>query len=129
MKSIGQASKLSGVGIETIRYYEREGIVPKPNRSPNGRRIYDSEGIARLRFVRRCRDLGFPMISVRRLQVLAFSKNNNCGEAAELGRHNLETVREKIEELLKLERALIDLVAECDAHPKQCPMLDRLMFS
>lgn len=59
MFTIGKASEQSGVNIETIRYYEREGIVPKPGRSAGGRRLYSSDEIAKLRFVRRCRDLGF----------------------------------------------------------------------
>ncbi len=65
MFAIGKASELSGVNIETIRYYEREGIVAKPDRSAAGRRLYTRDGIAKLRFVKRCRDLGFRLRSYR----------------------------------------------------------------
>ena len=65
MFTIGKASEQSGVNIETIRYYEREGIVPKPGRSAGGRRLYSSDEIAKLRFVRRCRDLGFPISNIQ----------------------------------------------------------------
>ena len=61
MLPIGDAARQSGVTIETIRYYEREGVVPPPDRSASGRRLYDAAGIARLRFIKRCRDLGFSL--------------------------------------------------------------------
>ncbi len=127
MKPIGEVSRLCGVGVETIRYYEREGIVPKPDRLPNGRRAYDRHGIARLHFVKKCRDLGFPMKDVRSLQTLAFSGGSDCKAASEIGRQNLEAVRSKIKELLKLEQALSELVDECHSNPDQCPMLNQLL--
>ncbi|MGB7242767.1 MAG: MerR family transcriptional regulator, partial [Sulfitobacter sp.] len=65
MFTIGKASEQSGVNVETIRYYEREGIVPKPGRSAGGRRLYSNDEIAKLRFVRRCRDLGFPIAIIQ----------------------------------------------------------------
>ena len=61
MHPIGAASTMSGVNIETIRYYEREGIVPRTARTAAGHRVYGDADIARLRFVKRCRDLGFPI--------------------------------------------------------------------
>ena len=128
MKLIGEVSRLCGVGVETIRYYEREGIVPKPDRLSNGRRAYDSCDIARLRFVKKCRDLGFPMTDVRSLQDLAFSGGSDCQAASEIGRQNLEAVRSKIRQLAKLEQALSELIVECDSNPDQCPMLNQLLL-
>ena len=128
MKSIGEASRLCGVGIETIRYYEREAIVPKPNRLSNGRRVYGNDDIARLRFVKRCRDLGFPMKDIQSLQELAFTSSGKCEAVAEIGKQNLEMVKGKIKELLKLERALSKLVVECDDNPERCPILDHLLL-
>src|SRR3546814_14180805 len=69
MHSIGEAARQSGVTVETIRYYERERIVPPPDRSASGRRLYDPAGIMRLRFVRRCRDLGLSIADIRTLLV------------------------------------------------------------
>ena len=81
MLSIGEASKRSGVHIETIRYYEREGILPPAERTASGRRCYDPQAIARLRFfVRRCRDLGFPMAEMRALLALT-GEETPCAEA------------------------------------------------
>lgn len=126
MKMIGQASKMSGVGIEAIRYYEREGIVPEIRRAPNGRREYANEDISRLKFIKRFRSLGFPVADILSLQKLAFDKHNNCQEAAAIGERNLTVVREKIVELQQIEKALRDLVQHCSENPEVCPMLEDL---
>ncbi|MCD9150154.1 MerR family transcriptional regulator [Pseudophaeobacter flagellatus] len=67
MIAIGEASRQSGIGIETIRYYEREGIVPKPERAANNRRLYSVHDVGRLRLLKKCRDLGFPLADAKTL--------------------------------------------------------------
>ncbi len=124
MKPIGMASRESGVSIETIRYYEREGVVPAAERAGNGRRLYAEDDIARLRFVKRCRSLGFPINDIKHLQDLAFSAGNNCREAARIGTRNLIAVRRKISELTRMESALQQLVEACAEGPEECPMLN-----
>lgn len=126
MHPIGAASTLSGVNIETIRYYERQGIVPRPRRTASGRRVYGRADIARLRFVRRCRDLGFPIADIRALLDLSAGSDAPCAEVKTLGQRHLRDVSRKIEELGKLETALADLVRRCDAGRTDCPMLDIL---
>ena len=123
---IGKASELSGVGIETIRYYEREGITPKPDRTAAGRRVYDSETIARLRFVKRCRELGFSIADIKELLKLSYSRDETCEEAGAIGANNLELVRNKISDLKRMEVALKELVASCRKGRKECPMLKKL---
>lgn len=125
MRPIGQAAVRSGVNIETIRYYEREGVVPPPARSENGRRLYDDEAIARLRFVRRCRDLGFPLADVRALLDLNFQANA-CRQVRDLGAKHLTSVRTKIADLRRLEAALKHLLEQCDDASSQCPALQVL---
>ncbi len=127
MKPIGVASRESGVGIEAIRYYEREGIVPPASRAENGRRHYSDQEISRLRFVRKCRNLGFSMAEIKSLQALSGSSDNPCVEAAEIGARNLRNVRQKIVELQQMECALEALVSECRRRPEKCPMLEGLM--
>ncbi len=127
MHSIGAASAMSGVNIETIRYYEREGIVPRPARTPAGRRVYGDAEIARLRFVRRCRDLGFPIPDIRTLLDLSAGSDAPCADVKALGERHLEGVRRKLDELAGLERALAELVERCDAGRTDCPMLNRLL--
>ncbi|CAN0602133.1 unnamed protein product, partial [Ectocarpus sp. 12 AP-2014] len=81
---IGKASELSGVGIETIRYYEREGITPRPARTAAGRRDYDTHIVSRLRFVKRCRELGFSISDIRTLLDLSHSDTPTCDEARKI---------------------------------------------
>ena len=126
MHPIGAASAMSGVNIETIRYYEREGIVPPAARTPSGRRVYGDADIARLRFVKRCRDLGFPIPDIRTLFGLSAGSDAPCADAKALGERHLRGVRQKLEDLGRLERALAELVERCDASRADCPMLNRL---
>ncbi len=127
MFTIGKASEQSGVNIETIRYYEREGIVPKPGRSAGGRRLYSSEEIAKLRFVRRCRDLGFPISIIQIFLSLTEKDDRSCGEVKNLAENHLVEVNAKIENLTRLREALLSLSANCDDGTAACPMLDALM--
>jgi DNA-binding transcriptional MerR regulator len=124
MATIGEASRRSGVGIETIRYYEREGIVSKPERTPNGRRRYMRDDIACLRFVKRCRELGFSLPDARALLLISQGGNIDCGNVLEFGLAQLAEVRTKIEELRNLEVALEELTSNCKAGSPECPMLD-----
>lgn len=126
MFAIGEAARQSGVGIEAIRYYEREGIVPKPARTASGRRTYSAAAIARLRFVRRCRNLGFSISDIRALMSLAPGDGHSCAKARELGQWHLDDVRHKIAELRQMESALADMMANCSQGHPHCPMLDRL---
>lgn len=123
---IGRASELSGVAIETIRYYEREGITPQPARTAAGRRDYDAETVSRLRFVKRCRELGFSISDIRTLSKLSHSNASTCEEAGKIGTENLTLVRDKIADLRHMEQALRELVASCRKGRKDCPMLKEL---
>ncbi|WP_298855673.1 MerR family transcriptional regulator [uncultured Ruegeria sp.] len=126
MFAIGEASRQSGIGIETIRYYEREGIVPKPERASNNRRMYATQDIGRLRFLKKCRDLGFPLADARTLLELSEGDSEDCQSVKDLAEHHVLNVREKIEELERLEAALTELTANCDSGNVSCPMLSQL---
>ncbi|MEO9824563.1 MAG: helix-turn-helix domain-containing protein [Paracoccaceae bacterium] len=127
MFTIGKASEQSGVNIETIRYYEREGVVPKPGRSAGGRRLYSTDEIAKLRFVRRCRDLGFPISIIQKFLSLTERGDRSCGEVKALAEDHLSEINAKIENLSRLREALLSLSASCDDGTAACPMLDALM--
>ena len=127
MFTIGKASEQSGVNIETIRYYEREGVVPKPGRSAGGRRLYSSDEIAKLRFVRRCRDLGFPISIIQTFLSLTAQSDRSCGEAKTIAENHLGEIDAKIENLVRLREALLSLSKNCDDGTAACPMLDALM--
>ena len=124
--AIGMAAKLSGVNIETIRYYEREGIVPKAERAVNGRRTYDKDAISRLRFVKRCRELGFAIIDIRTLLKLSDQNAGTCDEVAKLSKANLESVAAKIDDLTRMKSALEELMTSCNSGQTECAMLKNL---
>ena len=127
MYSIGKASELSGVLIETIRYYEREEIVPKPDRTTSGRRSYEKADIDRLRFIRRCRELGLPIAEAKCLLGLADDQEPNCQNARQIASHHLEDIRNKIGELRRMEDALQGLIQSCDRQDGSCPLLKELL--
>ncbi|WP_264214183.1 MerR family transcriptional regulator [Leisingera thetidis] len=126
MIAIGEASRQSGVGIETIRYYEREGIVPKPERAPNNRRLYSADDVGRLRFLKRCRDLGFPLADAKTLLGLSEGGGADCLSVKDMAELHIANVRDKIDELTRLEAALNELTANCAKGNVACPMLTRL---
>lgn len=126
MRTIGEAAKRSGVTVETIRYYEREGIVPEADRHANGRRLYDEGSISRLRFVRRCRDLGFQISDIRALIDLSGASDRSCADVKVIGERHLAQVRERMADLESLEAALIELLQACTAEQSDCPVLKQL---
>ena len=126
MIAIGEAARRSGVSIETIRYYEREGVVPAPRRAANGRRVYSEKEVGRLRFIRRCRDLGFSISVAKALLSLSQGENENCAVVKDIGSAHLNEVRSKIAELKALEAALKELTANCQSGSTSCQMLEAL---
>ncbi len=126
MPSIGEAARKSGVPVETIRYYERAGVVPRPQRSESGRRVYDATGISRLRLIKRCRDLGFSLADARALRALSENSDAPCGDVKVIAENHLAEVGRKIRALRDLEAALADLVRECADGSTVCPALRAL---
>jgi MerR family mercuric resistance operon transcriptional regulator len=127
MISIGALAKRSGVQAETIRYYEAEGLMRRPERTASGYRVYGTSDVERLSFIRRARDLGFKLDAVRRLLGLADRKVNNCDEVRELASTHLEEVRAKIADLHRMARVLSDLVRSCNGSTvPECLLLEAL---
>lgn len=126
--SIGALSKQSGVNIETIRYYEKIGVMPAPPRSAGGYRLYAPDHLKRLGFVRRGRQLGFSLDELRGLLQLVDGHAYTCAEVHALTLQHLTEVRRKIADLRRLERVMADMVAQCteDLVP-ECPVIDALL--
>ena len=123
---IGELSRRAGCNIETIRYYERIGILPAPPRQGRYRR-YEPEHVSTLRFVRRSRELGFTLDEVRALLGLASAGHASCAEARALASTHLHDVRARIADLRRIERVLAGAVKACDAGDNTgCPMIDSL---
>lgn len=125
--TIGAASKRSGVGVETIRYYERIGVLGAPARTAGGQRMYDPDAVRRLKLIRRARDLGFPLSEVRELLDMA-AGGHTWAEVRALTLVHLKVVQRKIAELHEMERRLASITAMCERLDEaECPVLDALL--
>jgi MerR family mercuric resistance operon transcriptional regulator len=124
---IGTLSKRSGVNIETIRYYEKIGVMPSPSRSAGGYRIYGAEHVRRLHFVRRGRELGFGLDELRGLLHLVDGHAYTCGEVHALALEHLLDIRQKILDLRRMARVMSDMAARCTGgQVPECPIIDAL---
>lgn len=125
--TIGALSRRGGVNIETIRYYERVGVMPKPRRSASGYRLYGPEHLKRLTFVRRGRELGFGLEELRELLQLVDGHAFTCAEVHALAIGHLADIRRKIADLRRLQRVMAEMAAQCtDSRVPECPIIDAL---
>jgi MerR family transcriptional regulator, mercuric resistance operon regulatory protein len=127
--TIGGLSRLTGCNIETIRYYERIGLLPRARRESGGRfRRYDGDDVARLRFIRRARQLGFTLDEVRGLLRLAAGDGETVrAEARSLAAAHVADIRAKIADLQAMEAVLSDAICECQAdRQSRCPLIEVL---
>ena len=124
----GELAGVTGCNLETIRYYEKIGIMPDPPRSVKGYRSYDDTHVKRLKFVMRSRDLGFTLEEVRGLLGLVDDRSRTCAEVQIIAEDHLTDVQAKIADLQRIERVLSDTVARCtgDAAP-ECAVIDALL--
>jgi DNA-binding transcriptional MerR regulator len=126
---IGQLARQSGTGVDTLRYYEKIGLLPPPPRSAGGQRLYPPAFARRLRFIRKARALGFPLEVIRELLALADGSLDSCAAAAERAARQLEAVRRQIAELTAMAGVLETLHAACTAGagtPGPCPLIEAL---
>ena len=125
--AIGRLSKHTGTNIETIRYYERVGLLPAPARSPGGYRLYGTDHLKRLNFIRRARILGFSIGQIRTLLRLADERKRPCAEVRVVAEAHLNDVRAKIADLRRMERVLQATVAKCaQGRRSDCAVIEAL---
>ena len=125
--SRGTLAENSGVNGETIRYYERRGLMPDPLRSAGGHRIYDQSHLKRLSFIRRTRELGFTLREVRGLLALVDGDNYTCAEVRDQTIAHLRDVERKLRDLQKMKRTLNSMVSKCEGGlVPDCPIVDAL---
>lgn len=124
---IGRMSRETGVNIETIRYYERISIMPEPGRTQGGNRQYSHDHLKRLTFIRKSRDLGFSLAEVRALLDMVDRTDFTCGEVHEITITHLETIKQKLAGLKRLDKALRSMAAQCSrGDVPDCPIVDIL---
>ena len=123
----GALAKCSGVNSETIRYYEKIGLMPDPLRSSGGHRIYEQPHLKRLLFIRRTRELGFTLKEIRGLLGLVDGGDYTCAEIKNRTLSHLDNVAKKIRDLQKMQRTLKSMASKCDGGlVPDCPIVDAL---
>jgi MerR family copper efflux transcriptional regulator len=127
--TIGQLAKAAGVGVETVRFYEREGLLAEPPRRRSGYRQYPREAIARIRFIRRAKDLGFTLKEITELLELRIDPDKSCADVRALAKAKIADVDAKIEDLTRIKAALETLARACRGKgpTSECPILDAIV--
>lgn len=126
--TIGKVSHETGVGIETLRFYEREGLIAKPARRPSGYRDYPPAVIRRVQFIRNAKELGFSLREVAELLSLRVEAGRTCADVRGIATAKIGEIEEKIHQMKRMQRALERLAATCSGRGPtgDCPILDAL---
>ncbi|ARN84792.1 heavy metal-responsive transcriptional regulator [Candidatus Nucleicultrix amoebiphila] len=126
---ISQLAKECQIKADTIRFYEKIGLMPKPFRGANGYRYYDKEALKRLRFIMRSKNIGFTLDEIMELLTIKGTSKNACHEIQTQAQTKIHLIDQKLQELQTIKQALITLVKQCQLNKKpmtDCPILDAL---
>jgi MerR family copper efflux transcriptional regulator len=126
--SIGQVARRAGVGVETVRFYEREGLLEEPSRRASGYRQYSLAVVKRIHFIKRAQQLGFSLKEIRELLQLRVDGQTTCEEVKRHTEAKIAQVERKLIELQRMRQALLQVAALCtgEGPASACPMLDAL---
>ncbi len=126
--TIGQVAKLTGLGVETIRFYERRGLVDEPPRRESGYRQYSQDVVARIEFIKRGKELGFSLKEIHELLSLRVDPENSCSDVRHRAEEKIADTLQKIKQLQRIQKALKKLAASCAGRgpTSECPILDAL---
>lgn len=127
--TIGAVARQAGVHIETLRYYERKGIVPRPPRTSSNYRVYPEDTVRRVRIVKRAQELGFSLNEIKELLALRATRGAKCDDVRRRALHKIEEIEQKVQTLQAMKDALRKLVKECasaNAPVSDCPILEAL---
>ncbi|MBV2137097.1 MAG: helix-turn-helix domain-containing protein [Candidatus Thiodiazotropha sp. (ex Ctena orbiculata)] len=127
--SVGELSAAGGCKVETVRYYEKIGLMPEPPRTEGGHRLYSLDLLKRLTFIRRSRELGFPIEQIRELLRFVDEPGHTCDEVKGMAMLQARAVQEKIDDLKRLQKALNGMAARCKGKGyalEDCPIIDAL---
>ncbi|MBT0587031.1 MerR family transcriptional regulator [Alteromonas oceanisediminis] len=125
MYTISKLATEASVGVETIRFYERKGLLEQPIKPMQGYRQYTADALSRVLFIKRAQSLGFTLAEISSLLVLSAS---NCDDVQQLAEQKLVVIEDKLRDLLHLQESLISLVSDCKKNPsdKDCPIMQSL---
>lgn len=126
--TIGRVAKLAEVGVETIRFYEREGLLKEPPRRASGYRQYPADTVDRVRFIRRAKELGFTLKEIKELLSLRAMPRARCADVLERAKDKIRDIDERVATLRKMRGALSKLMEECEGSlpATECPILEAL---
>lgn len=126
--TIGKIAKQAGIGIDTIRFYERQGLIEPPQRTESNYRIYTKSDITRIRFIRRAKKLGFSLNEIKELLSLRHDPNASKADIKTRTEKKIEDIKQRIQDLSKMLHALESLTAACDGQGpiEECPILEAL---
>lgn len=126
--SIGQVARRAGVGVETVRFYEREGLLEEPPRRASGYRQYSEQVVKRLHFIKRAKQLGFSLKEISELLLLRVDAQTSCEEVKGRTEAKIAEVERKLVELQRMRQALLQVASLCTGQgpTSRCPMLDAL---
>ncbi len=124
----GELAKEGGVNLETVRYYERQGLLPKPPRSPSGYRLFPPDSVRRVRFIKRAQELGFSLKEIKELLALRVSTSSTASDVRKHAEAKVADIEEKIQTLRAMKKALARLTATCcgEGSASECPILESL---
>ena len=126
--TIGQLAKRADVGVETVRFYERKGLLAEPDRRPSGYRQYDVGIVDRLRFIKRAKELGFTLNEIKELLSLRIDPTTTCADVKSRAEAKIDDIQDKIRTLQRMKRALVKVTTACSGRggTDECPILAAL---
>ena len=126
--TIGQVARRADVGVETVRFYERQGLLQEPARKESGYRQFTEDVVARLRFIKRAKELGFSLKEIKELLALRVDPETTCAEVKSRAQAKIVDVEAKILALQRIRKALVKLTTVCrgSGPTSECPILDAL---
>ena len=126
--TIGKVARSAGVGVETVRFYEREGLIEEPPRRESGYRQYPEATVSRIRFIRRAKELGFSLKEIKELLSLRASPRSRCADVRRRAEAKIADIEQKVQTLQRMKKALVELTAACRgrAPVTDCPILAAL---
>lgn len=125
---VGEVAKQAGVNLQTIHYYERRGLLPRPPRTESNYRAYPAEAVLRVRFVKRAQELGFTLKEIKELLSLRAAPRTRCDDVRERAEAKVQDINAKVRTLQAMRKALTMLIGECSGTGpvSQCPILEAL---
>lgn len=129
--TIGQLASTAKVNVQTVRYYERRGLIPDPPRRESGYRKYPQDTAARIDFIKRAKVLGFSLAEISELLAMRAGSDATCGDVKKRAQAKVADIEEKIRDLQRMKEALGDLISACEGRgsTSECPILDALSRS